>query len=219
MERNDSVATVLIIGASRGIGLETVKAALKPGHKVRALARSAARIPVSHPDLEKVTGDALDRDTVTRALDGVDAVIQTLGVAAGPEMIFRPVKLFSQATRILVAAMEAAGVRRLICLTGFGAGDSRNKGGALYNMAFHLFLGRAYDDKDVQERIIRQSHLDWVIARPVILTNGPKTASYRVLVDPKDWGCGFISRADVADFLVKQVTEDAYLGKAPVLMT
>jgi len=209
---------VLIIGASRGIGLETLKRALKAGYKVRALARSAGNIPVSHPDLEKVTGDALDRGAVKQALAGVDAVIQTLGVAAGPEMIFKPVRLFSAATRVLVTAMEETGVKRLICVTGFGAGDSRNKGGFLYNTAFHLFFGRTYDDKDVQEQIIRKSTLEWSIVRPVILTNGPTTDSYRVLVDPNDWRCGFISRADVADFLVKQIDDNTFFGKTPVLV-
>ena len=211
------MATVLIIGASRGVGLETLKRALKGGHKVRALSRSASNIPVSNPELEKITGDALDRGAVRQALIGVDAVIQTLGVAAGPEIICKPVRLFSEATRVLVTAMEEAGVKRLICLTGFGAGDSRNKGGFLYNTAFNLFLRRAYDDKDVQEEIIRKSTLEWVIARPVILTNGPRTGSYRALVDRKDWRCGFISRADVADFLVEQIDDDALLGKTPVL--
>ena len=150
-------------------------------------------------------------------LAGVDAVIQTLGVAASPEVIFKPVRLFSDATRVLVTAMEETGVKRLICVTGFGAGDSRNKGGFLYNTAFHLFLGRVYDDKDVQEIIVRKSKLDWVIARPVILTNGPRTGCYRVLLDPKDWRCGFISRADVADFLVKQIEDNAFFRKTPVL--
>jgi uncharacterized protein YbjT (DUF2867 family) len=93
----------------------------------------------------------------------------------------------------------------LICVTGFGAGDSRGRG------------GRVYDDKDVQERIVRTSKLDWVIVRPVILTNGPKTNAYRALVDPRGWTFGFISRADVADFLVKQIDDDAFLHKTPVL--
>src|SRR5262249_41785191 len=77
-------------------------------------------------------------------------------------------------------------VKRLICVTGFGAGDSRGHGRVLYNVAFHLLLGRVYDDKDVQERIVRRSKLDWVIVRPVILTDGPKTKAYRALVDPRD---------------------------------
>ena len=99
------MATVLIIGASRGIGLETVKATLHAGHSVRALARSARRIPVDHPKLERMAGDALQVTTVKRALTGVDAVIQSLGVAAAPEIIFKPTRLFSIATRVLVAAM------------------------------------------------------------------------------------------------------------------
>jgi putative NADH-flavin reductase len=211
------VATVLIIGASRGIGLETVKAALKTGHSVRALARSARRIPVAHPKLEKMTGDALEMATVKRALTGVDVVIQTLGVPAGPEIILNPTQFFSKATRVLVTAMEGAQVKRLICVTGFGAGDSRGRGGFLYSAVFHLLLGRVYDDKDVQEWIVRRSKLDWVIVRPVILTDGPKTNAYRAVIDPRDWTWGFISRADVADFLVKQIDDGAFLHETPVL--
>ena len=109
------VATVLIIGASRGIGFETLKAALETGHSVRALARSARRILVSHPKLEKIAGDALEMTTVKRALTGIDAVIQSLGVLAGPEIIFEPTRLFSKATQVHVTAMEEAGVKRLIC--------------------------------------------------------------------------------------------------------
>src|SRR5205823_1765284 len=125
------MSTVLVIGASRGIGLETVKRALNEGHKVRALARSAGSIPVSHPNLEKITGDALDFGTITQAVTGGNVVIQTLGVHFGPDTIFRGTQLFSLATRILVRAMEETGVRRLISVTGLGAGNSRNRGGFL----------------------------------------------------------------------------------------
>ena len=82
--------------------------------------------------------------------------------------------------------MEEAQIKRLICVTGFGAGNSRGHGGLLYRAAFHLLLGRVYDDKDVQERMVRRTKLDWVIVRPVILTNGPKTNSYRAVIDPRD---------------------------------
>jgi uncharacterized protein YbjT (DUF2867 family) len=211
------VATVLIIGASRGIGLETVKAALQSGHSVRALARSARRISIDHRKLEKMAGDTLEVATVRRALTGVDVVIQSLGVSVGPKIILKPTQFFSTATRLLVTAMEEAQIKRLICVTGFGAGDSRGYGGFLYSAAFRLLVGRLYDDKDVQERIVRSSELDWVIVRPVILTNGPKTNTYRAVVDPRGWTCGFISRADVADFLIKQVDDDAFLHKTPVL--
>jgi uncharacterized protein YbjT (DUF2867 family) len=117
-----------------------------------------------------MAGDALEMATVKRALTGVDVVTQSLGFSAGPEIILKPTRFFSEATRVLVTAMEEARVKRLICVTGFGAGDSRSRGGFMYNVAFHLLLGRVYDDKDVQERIVRTSKLDWVIVRPVILT-------------------------------------------------
>ena len=109
---HDAVATVLIIGASRGIGLEAVKAALEAGHSVRALARSARRIRVDHSQLEKMAGDALEMATVKRALTGIDVVIQSLGVSVGPEIIFKPTRFFSKATRVLVTAMEEAQVKR-----------------------------------------------------------------------------------------------------------
>ena len=211
------MATVLIVGASRGIGLATVKRALKAGHSVRAMSRSATAICLRDPKLEKLDGDARDRDTIERALVGVDAVIQTLGISSDPELILTGTRLFSAATRILVRAMEASTVRRLICVTGFGAGNSRGRGGILYNLASALLLGRIYADKDVQERIIRRSQLDWTIVRPTILTNGPRTKAYRVLTDPRDWAPGFISRADVADFLVEQIDDTNLLRKTPAL--
>ena len=123
--RQWNMATVLIIGASKGIGLETLRQALASGHSVRALARTARGIPVNHIDLRKIDGDALDFVAVRRALAGADVVIQSIGLSIGPELILNPVRLFSEATRILVAAMQEAATRRLICVTGFGAGDSR----------------------------------------------------------------------------------------------
>jgi putative NADH-flavin reductase len=211
------MSTVLIVGASRGIGLEIVKLALKAGHSVRAMARSAAAIRLRDPKLEKLDGDALDQHTIEPALVGVDAVVQTLGVSPTPEQIFYGTRLFSDATRIVVNAMEAKAVKRLISVTGLGAGDSRGHGGLLYDAALYLFLGRIYADKDAQERIIRRSRLDWTIVRPTVLTTGPRTGAYRVLVDARDWRSGFISRADVADFLVRRIGDASLVHKTPVL--
>jgi putative NADH-flavin reductase len=144
------MAKVLIIGASRGIGLETVKAALLAGHSVRALARSAASIPIQNPAVEMVPGNALDSGTIRGALECVDAVVQTLGVDIASRSIFERTTLFSQSTRILVDAMKIAGVKRLIAVTGLGAGDSRGHGGIIYDsVVFPLLLKRVYDDKDV----------------------------------------------------------------------
>jgi nucleoside-diphosphate-sugar epimerase len=119
---------ILVIGASRGTGLATVRAALRAGHRVRAVARSAASIPIQDANLDKVSGSALDPDTIRDALGGMDVVIQTLGVDFAPRLIFEGTRLFLDSTRILVDAMKAAGVKRLITVTGLGAGDSRGHG-------------------------------------------------------------------------------------------
>jgi uncharacterized protein YbjT (DUF2867 family) len=213
------MATVLITGASHGIGLETARAALRAGHSVHALARSAASIPIQDVNLDKVSGNALDRDTIQNALQDVDVVIQTLGVDVSPRVIFEGTTLFSESTRILVDAMKASGLKRLIAVTGLGAGDSRGHGGLLYDaVVFPLLLKRVYDDKDVQEWIIRSSGLNWTIVRPGLLTNSPATGRCRVLTASKDWRFGVISRADVADFLVRQVDDRALIGATPLLI-
>lgn len=212
------MATVLIIGASKGIGLETVKAALAAGYTVRAFARSAANIPIDDVRLTKIPGDALSRADIDKALDGVDAVIQSLGVASLGELAGGST-LFSQSTRILIDAMKATGVARLIAVTGLGAGNSRGRFGFFYDrIMFPLFLARIYADKDVAEGMIANSGLAWTIARPGILTNGPATMHYKVLPNSEDWRYGSISRRDVAEFLVQQISDRRMLGKTPLLI-
>jgi putative NADH-flavin reductase len=211
------MARVLIIGASKGIGLEATRQALTAGHRVRALSRSAAPSGLSNTNLEKIRGDALDKRNITAALDGMDVVIQALGVSSLGEL-FRPVSLFSDATRLLVGAMEGKAVQRLICVTGFGAGDSGASVSCLQRLPFQFVFGRAYADKSLQERMIKDSSLDWTIVRPGVLTNGRRTGRYRILDEPAAWQNGIISRADVADFLVRQIEDQTYVRKAPVLI-
>ena len=207
---------VLIIGASKGIGLETTRQALESGHHVRALARSATGMALSDPNLEKVRGDASKAEDVEAALIGVDVVIQTLGVGLGD--LFRPVHLFSDATRVLIAAMRAQGVKRLFCVTGFGAGDSRASISCLQRLPFEIVFGRAYEDKSLQERLIKESGLDWTIARPGVLTGGPRTGRYKILSEASQWRNAMISRSDVAEFLVRQIKDETYVRQAPVLV-
>jgi putative NADH-flavin reductase len=213
------MAVVLVIGASKGIGLETVKRALAAGHRVRALARSAASLAVAHAQLEKVAADALDRAAVAAALAGADAVIETLGAPQDLRTVLGGTQLFSSATRILIDAMKAQGVRRLVAVTGLGAGDSRGRLGLLYDVVmFPLVLKRIYDDKDVMEQMIRTSGLDWTIVRPGLLKDGNATGRARALTDPKDWTAGWVSRADVAEFLVREAFERRFVGQTPLLI-
>jgi uncharacterized protein YbjT (DUF2867 family) len=161
-----------------------------------------------------VPGNALDSNTIRHAIEGVDVVVQTLGVDIAPGSIFERTTLFSQSTRIVVDAMKIAGVKRLIAVTGLGAGDSRGHGGLLYDaVAFPLLLKR-----DVQEWIIRSSGLDWTIVRPGLLINRPPTGRYRILTAAKDWRFGLISRADVADFIVRQIDDRTLIHATPLLI-
>lgn len=214
----DLMATVLIMGASSGIGLATTSLALQRGHTVVAFARSAGRIQVQHDRLRTFVGDARKPADVVRAMSGAEIVVQALGVPANVRMLTGPIDLFSAATATLLPLMKEAGIRRLISVTGFGAGESRSGINPLQRLGFDLVFGRAYADKDIQEKLIIESGLDWTIVRPGILTNGRGTGRYRVLTQPQDWRNGLISRMDVADFIVRQLTEDAYVRQAPVLV-
>ncbi len=218
------MAHILVIGASGGIGLETVRLALAIGHKVTALARQAEKISISDIDfpadhLKRINGNARDRETVEQALDGVDAVVHSLGVPLSLQSITQETTLFSDTTRILITAMEQKGVQRLIAVTGLGAGQAREHLGPLFGPAFKVFLQRIYDDKDVQEQLIRETSLDWTIARPGILTTGPRSNDYKALTDPKTWRAGFISRKDVADFVIYEIENARYVRQTPVLIT
>ncbi|MEM9343766.1 MAG: NAD(P)-binding oxidoreductase [Pseudomonadota bacterium] len=199
---------LLIIGATSGIGARTRETALARGHQVRAMSRSAADQLEPAEGLEPFPGDATNADDVARAVAGVDAVIVTLGIRERLAMIWEEERLFSDATQVLLPAMEAAGVKRLIVVTGFGAGRSRAAMSTLESLGHKAILGRPYADKDRQEAMILESPLDWTIARPVILTNNKATGKYRVLREPSEWRNGLISRGDVADYLVK-AAEDA----------
>ncbi|HEY1247214.1 MAG TPA: NAD(P)H-binding protein [Hyphomicrobiaceae bacterium] len=213
------MAVVLVIGASGGIGLEAVKRALAEGHRVRALARRAASIDIDRAELQKIAGDALDRAAVSAALPGAEAVLQTLGAPKDLATTLWGTRLFSGSTRVLIDAMREQRVRRLVAVTGLGAGDSRGHGGPLYNaIAFPLVLKRIYDDKDVQEQMIRASGLDWTIVRPGLLRNGRATGRARALTEPKDWTMGSVTRADVAAFLVREAFERHFVGRTPLLI-
>jgi uncharacterized protein YbjT (DUF2867 family) len=185
---------------------------------VRAVSRRGT-VPVSgNPRIEPFAGDALKPDDVRRALEGIDVVVQALGVPPSLDLILRPVTLFSSATRILLPAMKAAGVHKLVCVTGFGAGDSKSAINVLQRLPFKVLLQNAYNDKSVQEELIVASDLDWLLVRPGVLTNFAASGDYQVLTAPNTWRNGIIARADVADFIVKRIGNDHLKREKPVVI-
>lgn len=205
---------ILIVGATRGIGRQLLEQALASGHAVTALVRNPQRLAMQHERLRVIKGDILDAESVARAMAGQDAVCCTIGVKAP----WPRVTVFSEGTRNLLQAMKNAGVRRLLCVTGIGAGDSRGHGGFIYDYFFRPLLARTiYVDKDRQEALIKVSDVDWTIVRPGFLTNGPLTKNYRMLTDMTGVTAGRISRADVAHFFLKELESKQYLRQTPLL--
>jgi len=205
---------ILIVGATRGIGRQVLEQALAAGHSVTALVRDARRLGVQHDRLKVAKGDILDPNSVALAMAGQEAVCCSIGVKV-PGI---QVTVFSEGTRNLLEAMKKRGARRLVCVTGIGAGDSRGHGGFLYDRLFYpLLLRTVYADKDRQESVIRASGVDWVIVRPGFLTNGPLTGRYRVITDLSGVTAGRISRADVAHFILQQLVAPSHLRQTPLL--
>jgi putative NADH-flavin reductase len=131
----------------------------------------------------------------------------------------RKTTTLSEGTKNIVRAMEELGVRRFICQSSLGVGDSRGQLGPFFNYFFiPLFLRNVFADKEVQEEVIKGSKLEWVIVRPAALINGPRTGVYRSWIgSPNVAVRRRISRADTADFMLRQLSEDGYLGKTPAL--
>lgn len=205
---------ILIIGATRGVGRQLLLQSLAAGHQVTVLARDPAKVDRMDKSLSVIKGDILERQLMNSIVQGQDAVCVTIGVP----ITFAPVTVFSQGTLNVIQAMQDHRLRRLLCVTGIGAGDSKGHGGFLYDRIFQpLLLRTIYADKDVQEEYIRESGLDWVIIRPAGLTNGPRTGRYRVLTRLDGITSTRISRADVADFMLTELKECKYTGLTPLL--
>lgn len=206
---------ILIIGATGGTGSELLKLALARGLEVTVLVRDPSRLRDRPPALRVIQGDVMDPAVVGAAVRGQDAVVSALGHSR----FLGPSRILSEGTRNLVNAMQTHGVRRLVCETSLGIGDSAGRMGAYYTLfTIPVILPFYYWDKTRQERIVAASDLDWVIVRPAALTNAAKRGVRRA-------GAGVgslllthgISRADVAEFMLDQLTSDTYLRRAPGL--
>jgi putative NADH-flavin reductase len=205
---------IAVIGASRGIGHELLRIALDEGHEVTALLRNPAKLTISNSRLKIVKGDILDPATVATAVVGNDAVCLCIGIPPTR----KPVDVFSRGAECVLAAMGLGTNSRLITVTGIGAGDSKGHGGFFYDRVINpLLLGTIYADKDRQESIVKASKVEWLIVRPGFLTNGPLTGKYRVIENLSRVTAGKISRADVADFMLKQLAAPTHFGKTLLL--
>jgi putative NADH-flavin reductase len=133
--------------------------------------------------------------------------------------LFRRNTILSDGTRNIVRAMEKFGIKRFVCQSSLGVADSRGRLGFLYNaFLVPLFLRSLFADKAVQEHIIKESTLEWVIVRPTALTNGPRKNKYRIGSSIGHWFFpSKISRADTADFMLKQLSSSDYVRQTPGL--
>jgi len=204
---------VLVIGATGGTGREIVQQALGQGHQVTAFVRDPAKLRIEHGNLRVAKGDVLDYASVESAMRGQNAVLSALG----HRRFFYPNKIQSVGMGNILGAMKSCDVPRLICETALGIGSSVGRLGLPHTFfILPLILAFYMWDKIRQEELIMASDRDWVIVRPGVLTNGAARGNYRHGPDVGNyfWPVA-ISRADVADFMLKQLRDDTYLGLAP----
>jgi putative NADH-flavin reductase len=205
---------IAVFGANGPTGRQVVRQALDAGHEVTAFVRDAAAFDVKHERLRTVVGDTLRDDAkVADAIRGQDAVVSALGRRAS----FKSENLIRLSLQSIVSAMERNGVRRLIVVSAFGVGDSRRDAPLVPRIMYRLLLGDIFADKKAAEDDLRRSSVDWIVAYPVLLTNGPLTGRYRVGERLELSGMPKISRADVAHFVLSQLEARDYVRKVAVL--
>ncbi len=198
---------LLVFGASGPTGRLLVEQALAAGDAVTAFLRPTSVFEPRHERLALHRGDALHPAAVEEAVGGHDAVLSALGVSRGA-----PINVCSEGTRNIVEAMRRRGVRRLVCLSAFGAGETRR--GGPYAAGIRALIPARMRDKERMEELVRGSGLEWVIVRPPILTHGPLTRRYRSGVGMRLGWFPTVSRADVADFMLAQARSDEHLRRA-----
>ena len=204
---------LLVFGASGSTGILVVKQALEQGHTVTAFVRDPAKIEIKNANLDVVQGDVMDEGSVRAAFDGHDAVMCCVGTSP-----FKVGTVRSDGTAHILRAMEQTDTHRLIVQTSLGYGDGAatldRSPWIFKNIFVPLILKKAFADHERQEDIVRRSPVDWTIVRPGGLTDGERTGKYRygfAYDDPTIKSR--ISRADVADFMLKQLTSKENSGK------
>lgn len=200
---------LLILGATGPTGRHLVSQALDAKHEVAALVRDPAKL--TEPRVEIIQGDARDAATIATAVRGRDAVLSALGVGKS----FKAIGIMTRAAENLVAAR----VNRLLLVSAFGVGESSADATFLQKIFFNTLLRGIYADKKVADDIIRKSPCEWTIILPTGLRNGPRTGKYRVGEHLDVTTFPKINRADVADFMIRELTERKWIRKTVEIST
>lgn len=202
---------LLVFGASGKTGREVVRQALARGYAVTAFVRETARLPIAHANLRLVAGEISNPEAITRVVAGQTAIISTLGV--GQPLTHDQAVI--DGVRAIARAAEQASVERLLYLSFIGVRASRHAAGFVLRQLATTLLRHEVADHEVKEAAIIASFVDWTIVRPPKLTNGRLTAAYRVGEDIRARSpLPLMSRADVADFMLRQLTDAAFIRKA-----
>ena len=201
---------IVIFGASGRTGRHLVRQALDRGHAVTAFVRNPAKIGISHKNLSLYKGDVFHPGEVEAAIKGHDAVLSALGFTKGS-----PKTICADGIRNIMTAMKKNGVKRLVVESAYGAGSTRNKD--FYARVLWLIIKDRIKDKEEMEREIERGGLEWVIARPVALTDGERSGSYRAGADLKLSFFPRVSRADVADFMLSQLESGEFVHGMPTV--
>ncbi len=205
---------VIIFGASGATGRLLVERAASAGHEVTAFVRDPAGTNLNAAGLKTVQGDVLDAASVDRAIAGHEAVLSALGNDSR-----KPPPVLSLGIVHILDAMERHGARRVVVLSAAGAMRERAGffGGTAGLRLARLAMSGLYEEHRKMLEELRRRDLDWIGVRAVILTNRAPRSRYRVVLEgiPR-WGA-LISRADVAEFMVRQLTSDQYLRTMPAI--
>ena len=204
---------ILIFGSTGKTGRELVKQALEQGFEILAFARTPEKLDdLKHPNLSVLKGDITNYESVEQATEKAEVVISALG---SPTL--KKNTIVSNGTKNIIKSMNKFGIKRFICMTALGAGKSRGEPGFFFTYIFvPLVIKNVMADIEIQETYIMQSNLDWTIVRPVGLTNGKKRDVYKHSEKIEKLTLR-ISRADVADFILKQIESKEYLKKTPAI--
>ena len=206
---------ITVFGATGGTGRRLVEQAIAEGNEVVAYVRNPSKLDMENEHLTVVQGELIDEELIEKAVKGVDAVISLLGPRGGSKS-----KPLTHGMQNIITAMKKQGVRRLVITSTLSAKDPNDlpdfKTKSLVNLV-KVTMHDAYEDIVSTAETVRNSDLDWTIVRLTMLNNKPKSGKVRAgYVGRGDVGT-WISRADVADFMLKQVQDTKYLRQAPAI--